>query len=119
VDGSNLRNRLRASLTDAMKARDVTAVAALRATIAAIDNAEAVVADLAPRADGGPIAYAVTGLGAGDVARRTLSDGEVAAIVRAEIEDRRAAARDYEVLGRSDRAADLRTQAAMLAAELG
>ncbi|MFD0328421.1 hypothetical protein ACFQZC_09725 [Streptacidiphilus monticola] len=47
----NLRTRLRDALTDAMRARDKAAVGVLRATLAAIDNAEAVPLDgRAPRA---------------------------------------------------------------------
>jgi hypothetical protein len=110
---------MRASLTDVMRARDTTATAALRATIAAVDNAEAVATDTAPRADSGRIAHAVSGLGAGEVDRRELSEADVVAIVRAEIADRDAAAREYDALGHPDRAADLRAQAAVLSAQLG
>ena len=41
----DIRSRLRRGLVDAMKARDRPAVAALRSTLAAIDNAEAVDAE--------------------------------------------------------------------------
>src|SRR5918996_2373390 len=44
----SLRERLRAALPEAMKARDAVAVAALRSALAAIDNAEAVAAAPAP-----------------------------------------------------------------------
>src|SRR2546421_1109786 len=76
-DGSNvqpLRPRLREALRAAMKARDLTAVAALRMTLGAIDNAEAVDVSDAPSPKGGVIAGAVTGLGAGEATRRSLSE---------------------------------------------
>ena len=62
---------------------------------------------------------AVSGLGAGEVDRRGLSEPDVVAIVRAEIADRDVAAREYDALGHPDRAADLRAQAAVLSAQLG
>ncbi|MFF2391084.1 hypothetical protein [Nocardia sp. NPDC058114] len=39
---TSLRERLRAALKTAMKARDLGAVTALRSALAAIDNAEAI-----------------------------------------------------------------------------
>ena len=49
-DGARtVRDRLRAALPDAMKARDSVAVAALRSVLGAIDNAEAVDAARAPQ----------------------------------------------------------------------
>ena len=84
---TDLTARLRAGLTAAMRARDRTAVRALRTALAAVANAEAQpVADPAPAsllADG-PIAGAVAGLGAAEVARRELSEDDVRQIVRAE-----------------------------------
>jgi uncharacterized protein YqeY len=63
------------------------------------------------------IAGAVAG-GAGEAARRDLSEPETAAIVRAEVADRRSAAADYERAGRPDRAARLTAEADTLAAHL-
>jgi uncharacterized protein YqeY len=110
-------HRLRRALPPALKARDRAAVAALRSALAAIDNAQAVEAPPAPRS-GGVVAGAVTGLGAGDAPRRELSQGDIAAIVRAEVADRRAAAADYERAGQVDAAARLTAEADVLAAHL-
>jgi uncharacterized protein YqeY len=108
-----LRARLRAGLTAAMKARDQVAVAALRATLGAIDNAEAV---SAPSTVDASLAIEQTpvGVGAADVARRVLTDDDIAAIVRDEVAEREAAAADYDGAGRPDRAQRLRAEAAAL-----
>lgn len=120
TDQTTVRTRLRNALPVAMKARDMTAVAALRATLAAIDNAEAVDAAQAPTVSIGnaEIANSMVGLGAGDVARRVLTENQIAGIVRAEIADRRTAAADYERAGLHDRAERLRSEAEVLAAHL-
>lgn len=112
-----LHTRLREALPAALKARDQLAVAALRSALAAIDNAQAVAAPPAPRS-GGVIAGAVAGLGAGEAPRRDLSPGDIAAIVRAEVADRRAAAAEYERAGQPDAAARLTAEADVLAAHL-
>lgn len=112
-----LHTRLRGALPAALKARDQVAVAALRSALAAIDNAQAVAAPPAPRS-GGVIAGAVAGLGAGEAPRRDLSPADVAAIVRAEVADRRAAAADYERAGQVDAATRLTAEADVLAALL-
>jgi uncharacterized protein YqeY len=114
---SSLDSRLRAALPTALKARDRVAVAALRSALAAIDNAQAVEAPPAPRS-GGVVAGAVTGLGGGEAPRRELSPGDVVAIVRAEVVDRRAAAGEYERAGQGDAAARLTAEADVLAAHL-
>jgi uncharacterized protein YqeY len=114
---SLLHTRLRRALPPALKARDQAAVAALRSALAAIDNAQAVEAPPAPRS-GGVVAGAVTGLAAGDVPRRRLSESDIAAIVRAEVADRRVAATDYERAGQVDAAARLTAEADVLAAYL-
>jgi hypothetical protein len=107
---------LQAALAPAMKARDKSAVAALRGALAAIANAEAVAAPAgtAPPVGSGPIAGAVTGLGPGEVERRELTDTDVVAIVEHEIADRIAHADNYEQLGRAADAAELRAQAEAL-----
>ncbi len=109
---------LRHALTAAVKARDAVAVSALRSALAAIENAGAVDSAHAPRPDSGPIAGAVPGVGAGEVARRTLSPEDVRAVVAAEVEHRRTAAREYVALGRPDRAERLRAEADILVAHL-
>lgn len=117
---TTVRARLRSALPAAMKARDMTAVAALRSALGAIDNAEAVDAARAPTVNIGDadIANSAVGLGAGDVERLVLTETQMADIVRAEVADRRAAAADYERAGRHDRAERLRGEAEVLASHL-
>jgi glutamyl-tRNA synthetase len=114
---STMRDRLRSDLTAALKARDRTAVSALRSAIAALDNAEAV--DLVergtqPAAASSHIAGASAGAGSADVPRRTLTDDEIEAIVAGQIEERRQAAREYAELGRTDAAERLNAEADIL-----
>jgi hypothetical protein len=119
--GDGVCVRLQHGLRAAMKARDTAAVKALRGALAAIANAEAVDASYesaVPRGSG-PIAGAVSGLGAGEVARRDLAESDVVALVQREIEDRAAAAREYERLGRTVEAAELHAQCAALRAVVG
>jgi uncharacterized protein YqeY len=106
---------LRRALTAALKTRDAVAVAALRSALAAIENAGAVDPTRAPTASSGPIAGAVEGLGASEVERRPA---DVRALVEAEVEQRRTAAREYADLGRPDRAERLQAEADVLAAHL-
>jgi uncharacterized protein len=111
----DLPARLRVALTAAMKARDTVAVTALRAALAAIDNAGAVLptSDPAPVSDGS-IAGAARGLGAAEAERRALDDDALAALVWAEVTDREDAARGYDDAGRGDHAERLRAEAAAL-----
>jgi uncharacterized protein YqeY len=113
------RARIRRALTAAMKARDATAISALRSALAAIDNAEAPDVSEAPAGQTGVIAGGVAGLGAGEVARRELSDAEVEAIVRGEITERQSEAGDRERTGHHDRAVVLLAEAAALAGVVG
>jgi len=114
-----LRHALRRDLAMAMKARQPDAVAALRAAIAAIDNAEAVPAPEARQAaTSSHIAGARAGLGAAEAARRDLSDSDQRAILRDKITGYTAEADRYEALGQPDAAARLRTQARLLSAYL-
>ncbi len=111
--GAPLRDRMRAALRVAMKAGDRVAVGALRATLGAIDNAEAVPAT--STADGGlAIERSPLGVGAAEVARRELSEDDVAGIVRDAVAEREEAARGYERAGRPERAERLRGEAAVL-----
>jgi uncharacterized protein YqeY len=114
-----LRQRLRTALTDAMKKRDANAVSALRTALAAIDNAESVDTSHAPRPTPGPIAGALTGLGAGEVPRLELTERDIEDIVRTEITAREHAADDYDRLNRPEEAARLRAEAAILRDHLG
>jgi uncharacterized protein YqeY len=97
-----------------MKAQDRSAVSAIRSALGAIDNAEAVDVSRPPQLGAGPIAYAVPGVGGGDVARRQLSEPEIIEIVRAEVVERIVAARAYDQIGRDAEATQLRAEAATL-----
>jgi uncharacterized protein YqeY len=111
VEDEGVRGRLRRGLTVAMKGRDRLAVAAIRATLGAIDDAEAVDNSHVEAPMTGPIAKAVTGLGAGEAPRRELSEDEVRGVVRGEIEERRAAAATYREAGEQERADRLDAEA--------
>jgi uncharacterized protein YqeY len=127
---------MRRGLTAAIKARDRPAVAALRSTLAAIDNAEAVDVTQVPPAGGrqpvgegqpvgggqpaggGEIAGAALGVGAAEVERRTLTAAEMEAIVRREVAERQTAAQAYERAGQAPHAEALRAEAELLGAYL-
>ena len=112
-----MRTRLRQDLTEAMKAGDTVAVAALRSAIAAIDNAEAVDVASDPTSPLGTehVAGARAGVGSTEAARRVLTEAEVEAIVRAQMDERRAAAKQYAALGDPNRAERLRRESDVLA----
>jgi uncharacterized protein YqeY len=113
VDGSDadgLRERLRDGLRVAMKQRDTVTVAALRAALGTIDNAEAADLSDAPAIEAGHIAGGVAGLGAGEVARRQLSDGELVELLRHEVARWESTAADCDRVGRDDDAMRLRAE---------
>ncbi len=120
METTGVRERLRVALRAAMRERDRGAVSALRTTLAAIDNAEAVdtTARVGPTARAGAIESSAVGVGAAEVARRELSEEDIVAIVRAEIAEREQAARQYDVTGNADRAVALRAAADLLAGHL-
>ena len=97
---------MQADLNAAMKARDSTRVAVLRAALAAIANAEAVASD-------GAVSLTAPA-GSTEVARRELSEVDVRLIVERERAELRGAADERERLGRGDDAAELRAQAEVL-----
>ncbi|GIF04453.1 GatB/YqeY domain-containing protein [Actinoplanes siamensis] len=107
-----LRDRLQAALLPAMKARDKAAVSALRSALAAIENAAAVT----PR--DAAFGLPATGLGVTEVPRREQDDAEIERIVRAEIDERRAAAAEYDRLGREAESVRLRAEADVLDTQL-
>jgi uncharacterized protein len=128
---------MRRDLTAAMKARDKPAIAALRSTLAAIDNAEAVDAAQVPPAGAGhptseelppagrerpagegAIAGAALGVGAAEVERRALTAAETEALVRREVAERQRAADAYERAGQAPHAERLRAEAELLDAYL-
>ncbi|MFE9535466.1 hypothetical protein [Streptomyces sp. NPDC006691] len=96
-----------------MRARDKVAVRALRATLAALDNAEAVpVGATEPR--GLSLEESPVGAGATEAARRELSEAEMADIVRSEIAERLSAVRQLSSPAHQDRAAGLRAEVTVL-----
>lgn len=109
-----VEERLRAALREALRSRDRVATAALRSVLAALDNSTAVPVAPRPAAGGAGsvhVAGGVAGLGAGEVPRRELTAAETAAVLRAEIAERRAAAAAYP----PDAAARLHAEADLLA----
>jgi len=101
-----------------MKARDTAAVFAIRATLAAIDNAESMAVDVA---DATPLSIEQSpeGVGALEVPRRTLTPDEVTALVEHEIAERHSAAATYADAGEHDAAERLRAEAVALTRLLG
>jgi uncharacterized protein YqeY len=120
MDTPTVRDLLQRALGEALKARDIVAVSALRSALGAIDNATAVPDGPVPvtRATSPHFAGAAAGLGAADTERRRLSDQEASEIVQAEAAERQAAARDYDRAGRPERAARLKREADILASAL-
>lgn len=87
---------------------------AVRSALAAVENASAVDGALPTATQTGPIAKAVSGLGAADVPRRNLTDEEATDIVKMELAERRAAAADYRRLGQREEADRLESEAIIL-----
>lgn len=85
-----VRQQLKADLVVAMRARQQVAVATLRATLSAIDQAEAVEVD--------PHFVPVSGI-TKDVARKLLTEADIAAILQREMDDLMTALADYQRLG--------------------
>lgn len=105
VTTTPLRDALQADLKTAMAARDRTAVAVLRTTLAAISNAEAVSA-AGSRPEVG--AYA------NEVERLLLDEDDVRALVERERAELLASADEYDAVDQADEAANLRAQVAVL-----
>ncbi|BCK71088.1 hypothetical protein Srufu_050410 [Streptomyces libani subsp. rufus] len=104
---------MRQALPEAMRARDKVAVSVLRATLAVLDNAEAVpVGEAGLR--GVAIEQAPVGVGVTEVARCELSERRVVEVVRAEADERLEVAAQLSAPAHADRAARLRAEAAVL-----
>lgn len=114
MDSIDVPRRLRDALKVAMSRRDGIAAAAIRSALSAVDNAEAVDLSQAPAPTGGAIWDVRLGVGAGEVARRELSAQDVVEVVRAEVLERKAAADEYQRLGRAEEADRLRKEAEVL-----
>jgi hypothetical protein len=112
------RTTLRDALLAARKNRDSMRVSALRSALSAIDNAETPDGARVDAPASGTIAGGVVGLGAAEVARRELSDAEIRELLRAEVDERLAAARQIDA-SHTERAATLRAGAAVLTDLLG
>lgn len=114
IEADQLRDRMRADLLAARKARDADAVTALRTALAELDNAEAV----APSAIDDPgsehVAGATAGVGSSEAERRELALPQVRALLRSQVEERTTEAARYDDLGRPDDAERLRREAAAL-----
>lgn len=112
MSAAALKERLRADLKAAMREKRADEVALLRNLIAALDNAEAapgVVYTALPGAFGG---------GANEVSRLELDRAAVEALLTREVEERLAAAADYERRDRAEDAARLRDEAALVSGYL-
>ncbi|ELP69406.1 hypothetical protein ACKI1I_43305 [Streptomyces turgidiscabies] len=96
-----------------MRARDKVAVSALRATLGALDNAEAVPVGEA-ELRGVALELSPVGAGATEAARRELSEDAAMDVVRAEAAERLDAAAQLTAPAHADRAARLRAEAAVL-----
>jgi uncharacterized protein YqeY len=112
MSASELKDRLRADLKTAMRARNQGEVGVIRTLIAAIDNAEAQ-----------PIEHFEERLRrrevVGEVGRRELDSQALDAVLAAEIQSRVSAAEDYERNGRADDAARLRDEARLIGGYAG
>lgn len=107
-----LREQMKADLTQAMKARQSATVATLRSVLAAIDNAEAIPISEAPF----PV-EPVLGQ-RHEAPRKLLSAEDIRQIVQEEMDARRAASVEYANLGLPDEAERLQNAATLLAGYL-
>ncbi len=107
---SSLRDRLRAALLAARKARDTQTVSTLRNALAALENAEAVPTTVTS----GAIEDAPVGAGATEARRRRLSDADEQAVLDDEIASLEEASRAYADSA-PERAVAARAAAQMLA----
>jgi uncharacterized protein YqeY len=112
------RATLRDALLAARKDRDAARVSALRSALSAIDNAETPDNVQVDAPSSGTIAGGVVGLGAAEVARRELSDAQIRSLLRGEVDEWLAAAKQIDA-SHTERAATLRTEAAVLSDLLG
>ncbi|MFD5784454.1 hypothetical protein [Streptomyces sp. NPDC126933] len=96
-----------------MRARDKAAVTALRTTLAALDNAEAVPVGEA-ELRGVALEQSPVGVGVTEASRRELSERSVVDVVRAEAAERLEVAARLTAPAHADRAARLRAEAAVL-----
>jgi hypothetical protein len=98
-----------------MKEKDRAALATYRTALAAIDNAEAVPLGEEHRA--GAVQLSPLGVGRADAERRTLTEQEMAEIIRLDVQDRLAAAKSLKTAN-PDAARRLCREASLLIALL-
>lgn len=104
---------LRIELTTAMKQRDPDAVVAFRTAIAAIENAQAIgVSDTGLGATMAHMSRAGHDAAPTELPRRALSDAQVDAIIRTQINERQQDSKRYDALGQAEVATHLRAEAA-------
>ena len=96
-----MRERLRADLLAAMKAKDETRVKVLRATLAAIANAEAIDPSTVPS-------------GVTEAQRRELNDDDIRSVIETERAELEAAAAELAANGRPAEADALRRRLTLL-----
>jgi len=107
----DVRAQIQADLKQAMKDRDSSRTAVLRATLGALANAEAVDAPT------GPISLTAPA-GTTEVARRELTDADVRAVIERERAELLTAAEERAALGLPKDAGDLLRQADALGSYL-
>lgn len=111
-DLTRLRSLVRADLVGAMKARDRETTSALRALLAAIDNAEAVQPSGRTSAEASAhVSGAGAGVGSTEVERGRLSVEDAQGIGRKLVSDWNATADEHESHGRHSAADALRREA--------
>lgn len=114
-DARDFRERVRRDLRSALKLRQPERVSALRAILAAIDNAEAVdVATSYPSGTGGVIAHSCPGVGSTEAPRRRLTMADVVQIVSDLVRDDETHAQRYGSMRRTEAADALRRKAAIM-----
>ena len=109
MNSTALKERLRADLKAAMQAKRDATMRVLRQLIAALDNAEAVPIDSAPK-------QVRPGQGSADAeaVRRDLDADSIATLLAAEIAARHAAAADYRAGGREVEADALESEVTII-----
>jgi hypothetical protein len=121
---SPLRLALRTRLTAAMRDRDRVAVSALRTTLAALDNAEAVPVEdvgggISVQSGSEHVAGAAVGVGAAEADRRQLTEDGERAVVASEVASLLDAAGHRRAAGDASGADDAVAAARLLEAVVG
>jgi uncharacterized protein len=104
-----IRDRLKADLTRALKARQTPVAMTLRSLLGAIDNAEAVPLSAAPPSIDGR---------SRDVPRLALDRSDIQAILRREADECRRARADYEQVGQAEAAGAMHDALSLIEAYL-